>query len=657
MSVRSSRTATERPGLIFIRNETIDFEAGRQTYFSPFEAFIRRAHELDLPMRYILPVTDKTVAIEDPMVAARVSRVGPARGFLRGLIRVPEVLGAAVRLRREYGYRHVVVRVPEHLNLVLLPLLSLFGFSTIAWLVHDRRRILSADRQRRRGLRAALARQVSRATGHMEQIYLNRVAVVANGSRVVDRYCARNPRVQTVYSTLISPTDLKDLGDCADRYAYRPDRIRLIFAGRISVEKGIDRLFDFFAILSERAARHGIDCDLTLVGKIDDPMRTYLKQRSAQVPDPGRLHILGLVKRGPELWRTFAGQDFFCLLSTAEGTPRVVPEAHAAGLPVAISPEANSDDIVATPDLVLDPDRLEWSADRLLALHADKARYLALRTSVRRSIAHGSLDAILNVFHTLAGGAARPADPAPSLLRPKDDLYQLLCAVQEKYVSPEGFWDLYASGTGNVRIMTVNLEILKALLADRTPLDKADRCTLDSGLLESVMNRLFPGTHKRLTGREIVARSPDFLATRGVTIFGASDKTRDLALKRYREFGATERDVSAFDEPTVVATCGWGGQEGKQWATFFAYGYPKQERKLDLFCTLNPGARSLSIGVGGAVDYFAGTAVTPPAFLHRHGLEWVWRLLLQPRRRVGRILGIVPIAIRLKRLAASRGRG
>ena len=40
----------------------------------------------------------------------------------------------------------------------------------------------------------------------------------------------------------------------------------------------------------------------------------------------------------------------------------------------------------------------------------------------------------------------------------------------------------------------------------------------------------------------------------------------------------------------------------------------------------------IAIGIGGAFDMWAGRLRRAPRFLHRIGLEWVWRLVLEPAR-------------------------
>jgi exopolysaccharide biosynthesis WecB/TagA/CpsF family protein len=48
------------------------------------------------------------------------------------------------------------------------------------------------------------------------------------------------------------------------------------------------------------------------------------------------------------------------------------------------------------------------------------------------------------------------------------------------------------------------------------------------------------------------------------------------------------------------------------------------------------------LAVGAAFDYLAGTLRPPPSFVKRWGIEWAWRLLLEPRRLWRRYLFLNP---------------
>ncbi len=58
-------------------------------------------------------------------------------------------------------------------------------------------------------------------------------------------------------------------------------------------------------------------------------------------------------------------------------------------------------------------------------------------------------------------------------------------------------------------------------------------------------------------------------------------------------------------------------------------GCPRQERWVHAHLGRIDGAM---LAVGAAFDYHAGVLRKPPAFMQRVGLEWLWRLALEPRR-------------------------
>ena len=53
-------------------------------------------------------------------------------------------------------------------------------------------------------------------------------------------------------------------------------------------------------------------------------------------------------------------------------------------------------------------------------------------------------------------------------------------------------------------------------------------------------------------------------------------------------------------------------------------------------------APAVLIGVGAAFEYMAGTKRTPPMWMRRNGLEWLFRLLTEPRRLAWRYLSTNP---------------
>lgn len=87
---------------------------------------------------------------------------------------------------------------------------------------------------------------------------------------------------------------------------------------------------------------------------------------------------------------------------------------------------------------------------------------------------------------------------------------------------------------------------------------------------------------------------------------------------------------------------------------FVGLGFPKQERLIARLIPHLPQA--WFVGCGAAVPYAAGELRRAPAWMQRSGLEWVFRLVSEPRRLAGRYLRRdLPFAVALLVRSAWQG--
>lgn len=72
------------------------------------------------------------------------------------------------------------------------------------------------------------------------------------------------------------------------------------------------------------------------------------------------------------------------------------------------------------------------------------------------------------------------------------------------------------------------------------------------------------------------------------------------------------------------------------------YGAPEQELFLDMLSA--PGVK---MGIGGALDYITGRKMRAPKWMRTVGLEWLWRLILQPKRlkRIWKAVVVFPLVV------------
>jgi N-acetylglucosaminyldiphosphoundecaprenol N-acetyl-beta-D-mannosaminyltransferase len=78
---------------------------------------------------------------------------------------------------------------------------------------------------------------------------------------------------------------------------------------------------------------------------------------------------------------------------------------------------------------------------------------------------------------------------------------------------------------------------------------------------------------------------------------------------------------------------------------FVGLSTPKQERWMVQHRDRLPGV--VMFGVGAAFNFHAGTVKQAPEWMQRSGLEWLFRLLAEPRRLWKRYLFITPLFLPL----------
>jgi N-acetylglucosaminyldiphosphoundecaprenol N-acetyl-beta-D-mannosaminyltransferase len=119
-------------------------------------------------------------------------------------------------------------------------------------------------------------------------------------------------------------------------------------------------------------------------------------------------------------------------------------------------------------------------------------------------------------------------------------------------------------------------------------------------------------------------------------LYGSSEETLDRLQSAIGEFapnaeivGAVSppfRDLTPAEQEDALARIRTSGAD----VVWVGLGMPKQELWMQDAKQSLPGIALL--GVGAAFDFLAGTVKQAPAWMQRAGLEWLYRLIQEPRR-------------------------
>lgn len=193
-------------------------------------------------------------------------------------------------------------------------------------------------------------------------------------------------------------------------------------------------------------------------------------------------------------------------------------------------------------------------------------------------------------------------------------------------------------------VLTINSDHVRLLHADPAFLAAyrtADFITVDSQYIFWGLRWLKRPVAEKVCGSDLV---PAFLARTaadpGVRVFllGAAPGVAEQAAQRINARAGRPQVVGTFgpsmnfvnDEAEVAEALGRIHDSGAN-VLLVGLGAPKQEIWLARHRALLPGVRVL-MGVGATIDYEAGHVRRAPPAWRQMGLEWLYRVVTDPRR-------------------------
>ncbi len=191
---------------------------------------------------------------------------------------------------------------------------------------------------------------------------------------------------------------------------------------------------------------------------------------------------------------------------------------------------------------------------------------------------------------------------------------------------------------GAHQVVTVNPEFIMRAQEDgvfRQVLDEADLAIPDGQGLLLAARFLGQPLRERVAGSDMVPALAQRSARQGHRLYllgaapGVAERAAAELARRYpgvQVVGTYAGSPAVSEEDGIVARI----QAARPDFLFVAYGAPAQ----DLWIHRNQPRLQVpvAIGIGGTLDFIAGVRKRAPVWMRRWGLEWLFRLIQEPRR-------------------------
>ncbi len=160
-------------------------------------------------------------------------------------------------------------------------------------------------------------------------------------------------------------------------------------------------------------------------------------------------------------------------------------------------------------------------------------------------------------------------------------------------------------------------------------LNKADFCFCESRGLYLMARLMGRKLKEPINGIEIIYKlsQKSKVKSQKLFLFGGTDEVVRKTAKRlgdgvigfengYQDYNLVIQKINKIKPDILFVALGGSG---------------KQEKWIYENLSKMPSVK-LAIGVGGAFDFISGTIKRAPIFFQKTGTEWLWRLILQPKR-------------------------
>ncbi|MBT9330258.1 WecB/TagA/CpsF family glycosyltransferase [Paracidobacterium acidisoli] len=198
------------------------------------------------------------------------------------------------------------------------------------------------------------------------------------------------------------------------------------------------------------------------------------------------------------------------------------------------------------------------------------------------------------------------------------------------------------------QVATANVDFLMHAIRDRELQEILCSCSLvvpDGMPILWASKLLGSRLRQRVCGVDLVPRLAELAVRRNYRIFllGASESVSQRASEKLKQkypglqicgrYSPPVRPLQQMNHDEILQKIETANPD----ILLVAFGNPKQEKWLSMH--RDRLKVPVCIGVGGSLDFIAGSVARAPKWMQRGGLEWLYRMLQEPKRLAQRYIG------------------
>ncbi|HWP93505.1 MAG TPA: glycosyltransferase family 4 protein [Thermodesulfobacteriota bacterium] len=290
-------------------------------------------------------------------------------GYEMYITKLPEISLALVKLFLKYRRKWdaVLIFEPYFPNHIAYLLCKIFR-KPIVLFVDGRHELFWWEKYKRERLwKKILGWFICKYYEFSIKFMIKHATTIVDSKEVYDMFGNENKPHITI-STTISSSDVKN-GEIINRP--NKDTVTAITACRIHPQKGLEYLIRAIG----RVKDAGVNIKLNIIGPTRHP--NYLELLKTSVRDLGistNVNFIDAIGDRRELMKYYESADIFVLPSLYEGSPKVIPEAMACGLPIIASRVGSIPGLLiedGVEGILVNPKDVDGLSDALIKLSND----------------------------------------------------------------------------------------------------------------------------------------------------------------------------------------------------------------------------------------------------------------------------------------------